>query len=278
MKIPASVFIAMILMMLSCHDDSHKGHRNYNSDTIFSKTYYPNSSIKEEFSRYNFDNTDTSIYDARLRTYHANGNRRMEMFYHSYKKNGVETKWYENGNIEHIGVMRDGVADSTWVWYFETGVKSEINNYIDGELFGEILTFYRDGKINEYKFIGGNERIMFIRNYDSIGNIIKEQGFPYTISTESDTLSVGEFYEPWIYIGNLPGWDIELRVIDLINGENIYRINGDEMISTPYGKFLPIKRMVNYKGNNAWVIEMTILDKEYSKKLNRVEKLSFYVK
>jgi antitoxin component YwqK of YwqJK toxin-antitoxin module len=54
---------------------------------------------------------------------------------------------YPNGKIRSKGNYQAGFEDSTWTYYFDTGVIQEISNYKKGKLNGRVLRYHPNGKL-----------------------------------------------------------------------------------------------------------------------------------
>ena len=62
---------------------------------------------------------------------------KSEVTYKVGKKDGLETVWYENGQMSFKGTFKDGKKDGLVTWWYENGQKRDERNYKDGELISQ---------------------------------------------------------------------------------------------------------------------------------------------
>lgn len=226
------------------------------------------------------DNAGLTSLDTVLKTYYPNGNLKAEVAYKNLKRNGIEKNYYENGQLEEIGNNLNDLEDSTWLSYFPNGSIEEVVNYKNGRVIGEAFYYYRNKQVE--KFIFNDEKgAVYIRDYDSLGNFIKDHGFPILLFANKYNLSVNEKFEIQILLGMLPHWDINLIVTDLSNSpkDTIERItNASELYRGYYGKGVAVSKEYDRIGNYKWEIYIDILDTKENKKINFRNTISFSYK
>lgn len=74
---------------------------------------------------------------------------------HSYKngKNGSNTFYFSNGNLEQITVFKKDKEDSSWVSWFENGKMKTFDEYKNGKREGDAKIWDANGMLlNEGKF------------------------------------------------------------------------------------------------------------------------------
>ncbi len=58
-------------------------------------------------------------------------------------------QFYSNGNIESIGYLKNGLKDSTWKYWYDSGILSMEATYKQGKLYGVLRTWLPDGSASE---------------------------------------------------------------------------------------------------------------------------------
>ncbi|MBM3452661.1 MAG: hypothetical protein FJX84_05920 [Bacteroidetes bacterium] len=135
----------------------------------------------------NYNQTDSKGFkQGAWRKFYANGRLEFEGNFQDGKPNGIFRHYYENGSkkalIDHNpntgrslanffhtngqlmsgGIYRNQLKDSTWINFTESGLVSEITNYLNNEFHGSSTKFYTSG------LDGSTERIPFIKaNYNN---------------------------------------------------------------------------------------------------------------
>lgn len=150
-----------------------------------------------------------------------------------------EVSYYENGNIKHQVLLKDGKYDGLWIDYVEDGRVRAKTEYQDGRKHGESIIYYRNGNIFQVnKYRNGVCRISKdytqdgyleeIREYDSLERITdyyaykqngtrdfsREKKDPIFIP-HRDTLVLGESYQALIRLGNRQYDNIEVVIGDI---------------------------------------------------------------
>ena len=222
------------------------------------------------------DNTADSVVKKEV----YDGNLIQETTYRNGKKNGIDKLCCKDGKVISIKRYKNGVEDSVWVLYFDNENIERTFRFYDGKIFGGDFLYFRNGQLNKYRFKTYDEHVIYLRDYDSLGNITREDGFPYSISTVTDTLHINDTIEPWIFVGALSYWEAKIIVKDISNGKN--EVIKDTTFNLPPDKdkfwnILRVPYQCREKGNFHWTIEMDINDKKYGRKLSKVIPLNFVV-
>lgn len=108
-----------------------------------------------------YDVVDGKKY-GKFKTFFENGQLEMEG---QIKDDLNEGKWiyyYRSGNIESEGMFKDDLPDGTWKWFYENGKIKEEGTFIKGMREGRWVIYDIDGKISQEKF--------FIKNIPQEGN------------------------------------------------------------------------------------------------------------
>jgi antitoxin component YwqK of YwqJK toxin-antitoxin module len=251
-----------------------------NKDTIIIKDYYPNGKLKQEVHNSDSDGNDDSLYSGYVLCYDSNGIINMKKSYVKGNKSMIEKCYFTNGTLSHIGLYVNALEDSTWIWYYENNSIKLRYNYLHGKLFGESVSYFNDKKIEKYYFITTGERFVYLREYDSIGNIIDEQGVPISQICK-DTFAINDTVKFYTIIGLLSDWDVNLSIKDVSKGGNkiIKQIsNKNELHRNIYGYNLTIEQVCKKKGVYKWRTQMKITDKKYNREINYSDTLEFTVR
>lgn len=82
-------------------------------------------------------------------------------------------EFYDNGNIKSIIRNRNDKRHDTTFYFYPTGELEKLEYYEDGEIKGEVLTFFENGIISN-KYIYNDNQIIKEYSYDSFGELINE--------------------------------------------------------------------------------------------------------
>ncbi|HET8574247.1 MAG TPA: hypothetical protein VFL76_10285 [Edaphocola sp.] len=199
------------------------------------------------------------------------------------KKNGWEKSYYRNGSIEFQGVNKNGVKDSTWIWYFKNGVIERKASFLENDNpFGMEFNYYRNGLLKNFYFhkIGGT--IVYWRTLSKDNKKVEEErGFPIQEAYNRDNFKKGDTFELILIMGILPDWKVNLSVTDWRNGTRqklISNLQEDNFEKLNFGNRAIIKKKCEKQGNFKWVIKASIFDKKYKRRINYNDTLSFSVR
>jgi hypothetical protein len=150
-----------------------------------------------------------------------------------------EVSYYENGQLKHQVILKNGKYDGLWIDYFENGTVHAKTEYIAGKKNGKNIIYFENGNLrqeNEFKedklqvskdYTAGGS-LEEIRIYDSLERVVdyscyKENGSrdfrrekkdPIFIPV-GDTLVLGETYPTLIRLGNRQYDNIEVIIGDI---------------------------------------------------------------
>lgn len=106
-------------------------------------------------AKYRMDEND--LMQGVVKHYYADGRLKNEVVYVDNEKDGIEKEYYEDGSLHKTG------------------------GWIMGKEMGDFFEYDKKGKLLKHRFYTLNHEegngLIFIRDYDSKGNIIKEEGF-----------------------------------------------------------------------------------------------------
>lgn len=80
--------------------------------------------------------------------YYDNGTKKALIEHNITTSRSLANFFHPNGQMMSAGIYRNQMKDSTWVTFTETGLVSEISNYLNNELHGERTTYYISGLEN----------------------------------------------------------------------------------------------------------------------------------
>ncbi|RPI67702.1 MAG: toxin-antitoxin system YwqK family antitoxin [Ignavibacteriales bacterium] len=90
------------------------------------------------------------------------------------RKHGSFKLYYQNGNPEIEGYMRDNINDSLWKYYYPDGTLELQGYFVNDSTDGEWLWYYPSGKIRETSVYKRGVRHGKLIMYDEDGKIISE--------------------------------------------------------------------------------------------------------
>lgn len=225
-------------------------------DTVFGRIYYDDGKVKQYIRTYNIDPTD-SFLNGHSITYFKNGNTEFDFYYKRDKLNGTKKSYFPNGNI------------------------SEVMNYREDIPYGMRVIYYADNKLKGISFRNKEGEVIYHRNYDKGGNIVKEEGFPLSESYSNFELAISDTLELFYRIGWLSGWEISLVIKEIKpnNGKIIMHVNDvDRFITNGWGKYIESYHSFKNKDSYIWETEITIFDTESNKELKHKDTFNFRVR
>jgi antitoxin component YwqK of YwqJK toxin-antitoxin module len=110
--------------------------------------------------------------------YFLNGNKEVD----AYLENGVQKKWYDNGQLAIELNVKNGVYDGSWKEWYTNGQIGIVSTRKNGKFFGEKKEYYVDGKLKCFEnYAQGDsygEIFEGIQQYfDSAGILLKELNY-----------------------------------------------------------------------------------------------------
>jgi antitoxin component YwqK of YwqJK toxin-antitoxin module len=119
------------------------------------------------------------------------------------QKTGKEKiEHYSNDTVKSLGYYKDTSMHGQFFWFYPDGKISQVATYVNGVVNGQLYQFYQSGALRsvfiykdgkqvgyseEYydhsvgllkaiRVFNENEKMIFIREYDSTGKIIRQEG------------------------------------------------------------------------------------------------------
>ncbi len=140
---------------------------------IFSVGLIQAQDIDTFFLKYGVSKYDTIIYkriiefDKISKIYHVkdyfeNGQIQMDAFYSSFDKNikegsqcnyssntkeGLYTKWFENGQLEYSATYKNGLINGLSTFWYKNGIKESEENWLHGQLNGKVKYWTEQGEL-----------------------------------------------------------------------------------------------------------------------------------
>lgn len=284
----------MLFLTLSCQNSDRK--------VDVENTYYKNGNIKEKIYNYK-DTTFYVIYsvDGKVKRYRriyyvdSNGSSQSGHFIDYYddgrikyeyfiKKNklwGTSKKYYPNGNIENVGNYWKGLKDGIWKYYTENGDIIEEINFYDDIPEGMHNNYFEGSKIKKISFRNSNGKIIYYRKYNKLGDVLKEEGHPLSISFSDNVLRVGDTIELIHRTASVPDWDIQLTVKEIVPdlGKTVIKSDStNKFFMNGLGKLIKTQHTFKNRGSYMWETELIIYDRVLKKQLTYRDTFSFTVK
>lgn len=244
-KIPnRNIFIGLIFLFFvltaSCFDTKEKEVVKYKDDT------------KEI---YNLDKN--GLIQGAIKRYYTNGKIKSEVLYEDDKKNGIEKEYYENGSLYKIG------------------------GWVNGKQMADLFEYDLKGNLISHKFytLGEGNKFIFYREYDSIGNIINEDGsYPYWLIYNRNTFDINDTIEVVLFVSSSTDFH-SIYSIDECLGSKCQSIVSKESISRPARNFLSktktFKKANIQKQEFSWIIKIEIFDSVTGKSNLNIDTLLF---
>lgn len=86
--------------------------------------------------------------DGVQKRWYDNGQLWIEMNYKDGKGNGLMRSWYENGQLLYKAYQKYGKLDGKEKWWYENGQLNAENNYKDGKIRGQAKVWHENGKLH----------------------------------------------------------------------------------------------------------------------------------
>ncbi|TWF40350.1 MORN repeat protein [Chitinophaga polysaccharea] len=171
---------------------------------------------------------------------------------------GMYKEYFLNGKIKSKGFYRDGIKDSVWTYYSDSGSIKEERNWFGGKNFGEQKIYFDDGRIEKYSFNNLNGEPIFSATYNAVGKIIGWEGTPIYTAFNADRLKVNQSFELYCFIGIPPGSDFKAKVEERELGtSNILfqkRYDLENIINLYFSKKIGIEQVCSNNGKYIWSI------------------------
>lgn len=230
------LFTLFILIMIGCDKDSN-----------MEREFYPSGELKAEAT---FKN---GVQHGDYRIYYENGKLEEKGRYENGKLVDTVYSYYPSGVLEMKSPKLDSLIRVVTTAYYPSGkLKSKVNIVIDIKR-GEGYLYYEENEIlKAYLYYAENEEVTYRRDYDELGNLIKEKGvlFPEGVWINGVEFKVGETFEATMLAIAPPGCTIKVFVgeYDIENG--ILK-NREEVIQSDDG-FYKYSRKFNKIGVYNW--------------------------
>jgi len=114
---------------------------------------------------------DNQYYFLNVNSFFASNKYDSTVFYKNQKMIG-KNRW--NGDL---------MIKTT---YYENGQLHSYREFVSGREMGNVYYFFMNGQIKHYNFTDDHNRAPYVLDWDSLGNIIKEQGLAISPNMTSD--------------------------------------------------------------------------------------------
>lgn len=124
--------LSLLIMLSACHKSEKNEIYNENNTIVKNGVVY---------------DTDEAPIDGLYRTYHSNGNVKMEVYSKNGKPNGKGRFYNEDGSLLFEGTFEDGAPVGTIYHYYRNGKVHNEQNYAEGVLHGVQQSFSKKGEL-----------------------------------------------------------------------------------------------------------------------------------
>ena len=191
-----SVIFILILLFDSCVEDKS-----------FKTTYYSSGERKEEY----FYTDNDTLKDGVVKTYFRSGELQSESYYEMGVLEGDKTAYFKTGQVKERMALHNGKINGRYYAYFDDGQLKSDMSIVKGVKVGKALTYYETGLLQYYVFSNTLGDVVYIREYDGNGNLLKVQGKPMAqIIFINQRLAPGETLTVEMYLANPPDMAYEL--------------------------------------------------------------------
>ena len=125
--------------------------------------------IEKDGLKYHLETKE--LFSGKVYSNHMGGNKKLEGSYKDGEKEGLSTRWYDNGQKEQEETYKDGKEDGLYTKWYESGQKRSEGTYKDGELDGLRTGWYESGqKRSERTFKDGKS--IYIKLWNEGGYLL----------------------------------------------------------------------------------------------------------
>ena len=68
----------------------------------------------------------------------------------------IAQQLYENGQIDAEGLMKNGLQEGPWIWYWENGKISDKAEFKEGKYINKRIHYYESGQLKEEEFLSAS--------------------------------------------------------------------------------------------------------------------------
>ena len=112
-------------------------------------------------------------YSGRVVSFYENGQKNWEGNLKDGKEDGLWNWWYENGIKKYIqGTFKDGNQVGLWTIWYENGQKSENGTFKNGEMDGLWTYYYKRGQ-KEGEMTFKNGKLISKKQWNEDGSVKK---------------------------------------------------------------------------------------------------------
>lgn len=212
---------------------------------------------------------------------YPNGVKEIYSFDENYLIQGLMKRYYPNGNLQSEVPYEDDMKNGLEKEYYEDGSLYKSGGWINGNLMGDLFEYDKHGNLINHKFFTLNEDncILFERNYNTNGEIIKENGYPpYWLIYNRNTFDINDTIEVVLFVSSSPNFH-SIYSIDECLGNECKSIIFNESIINSAKDFLSktkVYRKVNkHKKEFYWVVKTQIFDSKTNKNSLKRDTLLF---
>ena len=126
-------------------------------------------SVKDEGlnQRYEWIYKDGKRGDGPSKGWYPNGNMKQVWNWKNGYKDGLQSYWFENGQLFYEGIFVDGLKEDKWTWWYEDGTKEMEKSYKNGRLDGLWRWWNETGELMKSgTYVNGMKQGMWNYYYD----------------------------------------------------------------------------------------------------------------
>lgn len=166
-----SIVLATLILCVYACEHKRVGNRSF----VVSKNSEGNL-----ISEINYIN-DT-VMDGLVKFYYPNSNNILEHVAEiiNGKKNGYYKHYRQNATLESVTYYKNNLPEGNNTWFYENGIKKEETYWTEGKQYGVGKWYYKNGKLETFSVLNFFSKCMYVIQYDSLGNKIKEEGLVYS--------------------------------------------------------------------------------------------------
>ena len=127
----------------------------------------------ERYQRNKKDYAKEGLYQK----FHPNGTLLQEAYYVHDTLHGERKFFYENGVVETVEHLRNGVYDGKFQHFYPNGVLQVEQQYVNGALQGLSIRYYKNGVVEEKVTLRDNEEDGPFTEYYENGNLKAEGAY-----------------------------------------------------------------------------------------------------
>lgn len=141
-------------------------NNDFNDDLI---RYYPNGKTERVQEYKNKTGIETMYYES--------GQVSAVSYRKEGKLDGVVKMWYENGNLAEVTHWKNGLQDGLYTIYYESGALKNEAEWKDGKSHGKNEFWYENGKRKSINYFDNDVIVGALKEWNEKGQLIAEENY-----------------------------------------------------------------------------------------------------